>query len=115
MPAPTHSYARSVVPHHSSSEDDSNGESNFPSRLNQTGTSASSTSNYQRLIKLEKVYIEELTGSCSLFDPKNILGPRRSTGRQHRPHSGTQGSEGGQCGPSDAPCKSSKYTRSRRK
>lgn len=115
MPAPTHSYARSVVPHQSSSEDDSNSESDIPPRLNQAGTSASSTSTHQRLIKLEKVCIEEFTGSRSLFDPKNILGPRRSTGRQRHPQSGTQGSEGGQCGPSAAPCKSSKYTRSRRK
>ena len=46
---------------------------------------------------------------------KNILGPRRRTDRQHGPHPGNQGSEGRQRGPSDAPCKSSKYTRSRRK
>ena len=66
MPAPTHSYAHAVVPHHSSSEDDSDNESEILPRLNQTGPLASSNSNHQRLTKLEKVCTEKLnTGSCS--------------------------------------------------
>jgi hypothetical protein len=74
--APAHSHARAlaVVPHHGSSEDESD-ESEFP----QIGPSASSTSmqardsDRQRLIKLEKVCTEELTGNCSLFDPNVVL------------------------------------------
>ena len=97
--APAHSHPRAVdvVLRYASSANDSD-ELEFPETS--TGPSMQGR-DQQRLIRLEKVCTEKLTGNCSLFDP-NVIGSRGSTGQQQGPRSGDQDSEGGQRRPSDA-------------
>jgi hypothetical protein len=105
--APAHSHPHAVALRYASSANDSD-ESEFPAASTVNGPSMQGR-DQQRLIKLEKVCTEKLTGKCSLFDP-NVIGSRGRTGRQQGPRSGDQDSEGEQCEPSDASYKGSKFT-----